>query len=435
MSGLHQRAAGVAVLALLLGGLAREVPAQDARKPSASMLFFLVRVTNNYSEDDIKDTLEKGARVAGCSHDPIRIVKAPPEFFRQLAELAGLKEDRDTLKSETDLEIQETTEPGLWKVRPLHQNLQGKEVTPRLVQLEVTYASAGKKTYVPISEDAARERKLADYLALEYAGQYTLHSIRGDEPKSCTAHVLLGAAGPEKVIPRDSWPRPQARIYAITLPNFQGDHQRLFETVKERPKGEKNLVANPFSDIQLGREYTFTLASMGGRLPGGERAYGKNRYIPEVATLADRTVKRVWMLFPVPDSKLPAELARYRDLKGADLSKAIRAAKPSLAGDESDLEVTPQSEPRWIELVDTRGAGSNFSREITIKEAEKVLGQFPKAWQLLVWEFDNGSTPAEAIRLQDNQGQRTYLKEQPVEDWSKGLKRLIEEQKQPKPKP
>jgi hypothetical protein len=427
---------------VLLVGLALSASAQGKAEPASapSMLFFLVRVTNNYTEDDIKDTLEKGARAAGCTHDPIKVVKAPPEFFRQLAELAGLKEELDLLKSENDLDLQETSEPAIWKVRVVRQKHDGKEVTPKLVKLEVTYANAGKKEYVPVSEDSAREKKLTDYLALEYAGQYTLHSIPQDEPKSCAGTVTLGVAGPEKILKRDSWPRQQARIYAITLPNFQGDRQKLFDTVKERPKGEPNLVANPFSDVQLGRDYIFTLASMGGRLPGGERAYGKNKYVPEVATLTDRTVRRVWMLFPVPEEKVTAELAKYKDLNGAALSRAIRAAGPSEEKAEPNLEIGPRNElrraePRWIELVDKRGAGNNFSREITISDADKVLGQFPRAWQLLVWEFDNGIDPPEAIRLQDDKGRRTYLKEQQVEDWSKGLRRLIQEQKQSKPKP
>ncbi len=302
----------------------------------------------------------------------------------------------------------------------------GKEITPTLVELEVNYTAKGKVAYKPISERAAREAKRIDYLTREYAGKYTLYSIPKDEPRSCEATIILGPAGTPRKIKKD-WTRPRERIYAITLPNFQGDRQKLFETVKEKPRGEKNLVANPFSDVELGQDLTFTLATMGGRLPGWKKAFGRNKYTPEVSALDDRNVKRVWMLFPLNKDSLAEEVKKYRDLEGKELAEAIRKANPSRAALEPDIEVGPTSKPRWIELVET-GAGGVFSRPITLKDVHKLPDQFPKAWQILVWEFDNGTLPPQAIRLQDDRGQRAYLKEQEVEQWSQGIKHVIDEQ-------
>lgn len=437
MPRLRANLLGAAGLGTLIAALAVWSPGRSARDDAAptdapSTLFIIARVTKNISPDDIRVTLEDGAKIAKCSHGEIKVIKLRPDFFRDLGVVTGLglrqeKENPENKEDEiltTELEIN----PPTWEITLKPEQRGGKSVLPVLTRLEVEYVAAGKKPYTPVNPTAVKD---ADYLAMKYPGTYVLRGKVDDEPRAFTAtKVMPGTDLKPKSISAAF--KAAKRNFAIVLPDFKGNRQRLFETIKERPEGEANLVANPFKDILIDQNLTFTLADIDDDIPDFTGTIDRNHYQVEVRNPPRRTAKRVWMLFPLKEAEIKQFEKEYSKMSDRDLVKKIRGADPILAVPTKGVTMSADSKPQWIELTDPSGRGARFARVIDLENLNDIIkpDKFPRVWRFLVYEFDNGDMQA-AIKVVNDKGERINLVVKEVEEWPRSVKKALGKKEKP----
>lgn len=385
----------------------------DTSQPAADTvpvtIFLLVQVTTDVPQEQLRDTFEEAREVTACEFQSIEVRPISPSLYAEFGSLTSDFASAPNVVHEGKITIRQLQARGsLWELRLEN----GVKV---LQKLEVEYRKAGKEEYVP---QGPREASTAS-LVLIVPGSYALRLPKDDTPVGLKAEVADLESGETETIEQE-WPTQSSQCYLITLRNFQGNRQELFEAIKEKPEKEDTIVSNPLSDVQMGQDLVFVFASLGSKLPPPGEIIDENRYVPNIAGLPRRNVKRVWMRFPLTEEKLASEVEQDRRLTGKDLCQQIRSSTPSYA--EESVTISADSQPRWIELPPS---GTRFSRDIILDDMRKLHEAFPRVWRLVVWEFqstDDATPRAIAVEHPDGIGQ-VYVVDEEIEAWPKVIER------------
>lgn len=393
---------------------------------SKRTLYILIDVKNNRTIGQILDTLEIGATktVPPCTFDkPISYRPLPPAFVRQFGALTGtVQANQQVAANESNTHFTEVSyEPPVWQI----------DVDPnkRIESLEVKYQSGKSATFKP-DVTGARDAPLT----LLFRGRYALRLDDKEVPESYSMTLRNTFSGDTSPQTESSKPWPQGeRSYLIALTNFKGDYQQLFKVIR-RQRGGPNFVASPFDYVNLDQELTFSQVTLGGTPPRRGVSYDNllHRYTPTVDALSGETVARVWMKFPLTAEEAQAELATLRALKDPykSLPEQIRQENPSWAASKQMPVVAGGTElkPRWYELPDVASPprGESFRRTIQLRNLRELQKKYPKAYRLLVWEFDDGTNRrAIFFKVTDaatKKEQEVYALGEEIEDgWQKVL--------------
>jgi hypothetical protein len=172
-------------------------------------------------------------------------------------------------------------------------------------------------------------------------------------------------------------------------------------------------------------------------------SFDKNDFIAVVGGLTGRKVKRVWMRFPLTKEEASMALGAFRKFSTVQLAQEIR--KDAVKA-ETDPKVDPKVDPkapmkghvlnatdkaRWFELAGNADA-TQFSTRVTLQDVKALRGRFPQAYRLLVYEFDDGKGPPEAILVTERpKGSRVAVILQKIEAWGPGLDEIIKTDDKP----
>jgi hypothetical protein len=142
------------------------------------------------------------------------------------------------------------------------------------------------------------------------------------------------------------------------------------------------------------------------------------------------------MHFPMTKEEAEASRRGLAGLSGIEVCKELRkdaniakAAKKVDAGETRPGAASPAytldavDKARWFEL--TPNGEGRFSARITLKNPRKLLSDYPIASRLLVFEFDDGTSDPEAIRVKDADGREGYVISQPIDAWGPGVKEAV----------
>lgn len=441
MSRLLRRAARSAIAALLstavFAGTALRAQETTSKPPAvgdqgdssgrqevATTLFLLVRITgeNKRSIDELETLMERGADKADCSFEkPADVRKISAALFREIQALTSDADGSVEAADAGQIQVRELpTGDSRWELR----------LAPDvgvLQELEVEYENAGKKQYKPQPPGTA----VAD-LEMILRGTYALRVDSQHKPLKWKATVKrLGSAGAKTEVIEGKWPSVDD-FYSIRLKDFRGDRQALFHTIKKPEDGSPAAVPNALDDVQLGQDTLIAIGSLGEKLDEPDTdVIDKNIYLARAGGVPGQRVDRVWMLFPLTEEGCQTELERYRKLGIKNLLLAIDKAAPSRHDPivEDGLVKLSASQPaRWYELTRAgQDRGGRYQRQIQLGENSEdyrgLQSKYPRAWRLLVWEFDDGSV-REPQGVKASGGGRVYVLEQEIQAWPTALRKL-----------
>jgi len=385
---------GVALLVGLLGILATLATPDkaEAQKPTDKLVraqvdktqpnggprtvLLLLRTATCMQTEDVIATFRRGLDVSKCSiTGQMSVAPASPA-------LMGLFDKRPAWTRPTSPKCIEGVTISPAQDKEHHLRFQLKDTNENIQDLVITYRKSGNRTYVP---------EVDGNLQLEVAGRYLLKLEPNDEPMRFTATLVRDDKKRTITQPFPTW----ERCYLVVMPQFAGELRRLFLTVKDPAK-----VPNAFDDLREGPVVTMALVDLDStEVPMGD-TWDKNDYIPTVSTLSKRKPKRAWVRFPLTETEAANALAAYRKLTTRQISHVIR--KEAVMIDAKNRSVFPESKPQWFELASHEG-GSRFHCRIPIKDVKGLHKKYHKLYRLLVYEFDDGTTP-EAILVSDRPG-------------------------------
>lgn len=441
MSRLLRRAAWPAITALVSTafGFCPVLQAQDSasrppaprdqgalpgRQEVATTLFLLVRITgeNKRSIDEFETLMERGADKADCSFEkPADVRKISATLFREIQILTSNAEISVAAADEGPVQVRELpTGDTRWELR----------LAPDvgvLQELEVEYENAGKKQYKPQPSGTPT----AD-LEMILRGTYALRTDSQHKPLKWKATVKrLGSAGAKTEVFEGKWPSVDD-YYSIRLKDFRGDRQALFHTIKKPDDGSPAAVPNALDDVRLGQDTLIAIGSLGEKLDEPDTdVIDENIYLARAGGVPGQRVDRVWMLFPLTEEDCQTELERYRKLGIKNLLPSIDKASPSRhdPSAEGGLARLSASQPaRWYELIRAgQDRSGRYNRQIqlgeNVEDYRELQAKYPRAWRLLVWEFDDGSV-REPQGVKANGGGRVYVLEQEIQAWPTALRKL-----------
>ena len=225
-----------------------------------------------------------------------------------------------------------------------------------LKKLTVKYRDNAGKTY---DKEYAPSSPLDDGpLTLVSPGVYSL-KLEADEPLSYEANVVTLGEKPKNMSGR--WPNSD-RYYVITMKNFRGKKDALFNALQDETK-----VANPLDSIRLGSDLVFVFANLGAL--GAEEdddVFAGNNLILGAPPPRGRRTARGWILFPLTDAERKKELEKYEKIK--DPRELVEAIRKDAIRATAVAEITPAS-PALDRTggsarrpVSPRGAVKGFSR-------------------------------------------------------------------------
>ncbi len=411
---------------------AAEKSRDEAAAPAPRTLLMMVRVSSDLDSERISKTLQKGMELSGCKGDKPLIEHIPSTVFRLLS--------RETSSTAPDLEGGDNKEltirampefPSAWLLKltaPL------KEIQE--IEVEYIPSNPPDKTSNPTAKKTLKPGDLskdADTPFYQMSTRPVMYQLRlSEDMRPTSVAVTTREFNTKKVVKKD-YPWPSAtRHYMISILNFVGKHQDLFDTIKKRKDGV-NLVPDPVDDLAPATELTVALASWGALISQPNEGFGEVHYTAMVDAPGDRKdIKRVWIYFPLTekDKRHDTALAEWRQHRDEMLCKRIRDSRPSYAATEKDLELDPGMQPRWIELPPD-GQGK-FARRMQVKDWKKIQATMPKVWQLVVWEYETDKVPPNPVYAYDAKAQKSFqILRDELKRWPEGVASVAKDTKNP----
>jgi len=362
-------------------------------------LFLLVRTGNSLSRGDLEKTLILGLEGTNCKYKaPIIAKPIPAGVFHEIERMVG-KGSPVAPRLADDKEISFAQVPVVDGVL-LRASLPKK--TMQLREISIKYKTAGVIKYTINSEDPKTQ------FLLVTPGVYTMAVPPDDEPVSYQSKVLdKGEDIPDMKGEMDLGPK----YYTIRINNFVGDQKKVFEFVSN-----SDTIANKLVNIETIKDYSFVFANLDTvdsiqKPPIDD----KNVYYPRVSQVRGANTRRVWILFPLTAAEAESEREKFRKFDFLELPKEIKKNSEVITiGKIAELKA--DSRAKWFELT-TAIDRQNFSRGIQLIDLPKMQDRFSSWHRLVVYEFDDGANPPQAIRVRDEKtGQGTYVLDEDLRD-------------------
>jgi len=337
----------------------------------------LLRTATCLNPEDVITTLRRGMDVSECSCSGVPTVTlASAGLMTLFDKKPGWTRPASTSKCINGLTISQVPN------KDGYVRLALKDTADTLQDMVISYRKAGNRAYnVEVDGDLQREK----------AGAYLLKLEADDEPVRFTCNFIRNEENLVIAEPFPVW----ERVYFVILHRFTGELNRLFVTIKDPAK-----VPNAFDDLREGPVVTMALVDLDSAVVPVGDTWDKNDYIPTVAGLPKRKVKRAWVRFPLTETEAAAALAAFKKLTTRELSMVIR--KEAILADAKVRSCSPGSKAMWYELAANENA-SRFLCRIPINDVKGLHRKYHRLYRLLVYEFDDGKLP-EAILVSDNPG-------------------------------
>ncbi|MSR33177.1 MAG: hypothetical protein EXR99_16965 [Gemmataceae bacterium] len=382
----------VCVLVVFLG-LSTPASSQD----KATTLFLIVRTDPKLSKDDLEKTLQLGLDGTKSGYKaPIIAKPIPAGVFHEMEKMVGKGRAMDPRIAEgKEITFSQIPTPDGVLLRA---TLPKK--TMQLREMKVNFKKAGEVKYT------LKSLSPGEQFSLVTPGIYTMPMPKeDDEPYSYQAKILdKGVDQPDAKGDMDLGPR----YYTVRINEFVGSQKQVFDFVSN----PKNL-ANPLICEEL-RDYSFVFANLDTSDSRQKPAIDdQNIYYPRISQLRGANPRRAWILFPLTASQAETELINYRKYDFLQLPKEIRKNSEVITlGKVAELSTT--SSAKWFELTSD---GQTFTRGIKLNDLPKMQEKFPAWHRLVVYEFDDGSNPEQAIRVREERtGISTYVIDENVRE-------------------
>ncbi len=300
---------------------------------------------------------------------------------------------------------------------------------PRMVtDVAVEYTDATKGTF-KLSKDS-------DALRAVQPGLYNLRLPADKAPAKFTANTTDTKSGSRDTLSGD-WPQGD-NFYLIRLDGFPSDKRTEFvTTIKDAKK-----VGNALDSFEIKQGVTLAIGTADAADDGlaPTKLKDRNQLYINVPKLQRGSAARAWMLFPLKKADVEIQLAKYNQLAGAELIRAIEDSKPARAG--QPVVLTADGPPGWIELPLVQPGAADglvpdaFGRMVYLVDQDparvdragyqKVLDALPTAHRLVVYEFDNGvSKTALLYKRKPTQKKRQAVNEVELPEWEPLLRLAI----------
>lgn len=391
---------------LLIGGVA------VTQEQIPTTLFLLVRTGASLSREDLQKTLQLGLDGTNCKYKaPISAKPIPPGVFHEIERMVG-KGSPVVPRLADDKEISFAQVPVADGVL-LRASLPKKSM--QLRDISIKFKNAGEIKY---SIDAKDPKS---HFMLVTPGVYTMAVPVDDEPISYQAKVLdKGEDIPDMKGDMDLGPK----YYTVRINDFVGDQKKVFDFVSN-----SETIANKLVNIEPIKDYSFVFANL-DTVDSIQKPQidDQNIYYPRVSQVRGANARRAWILFPLTAAEATAQRDNYRKMDFLELPKEIRKNSETITIGKI-AELNADSKPKWFELT-TALDRQNFSRGIKLNDLPKMQERFPAWHRLVVYEFDDGSNPAQAIRVRDERsGQGTYVIDEVLGDLPGAINRRIKGEK------
>lgn len=235
-------------------------------------------------------------------------------------------------------------------------------------------------------------------LTITQFASYVLKPPKDKTPLKYTAYVRELAGSEPRQIPGE-WPRGD-HFFLVRLNGFKGDRESLAAMIKSKD------VPNAFGFFEIKDDVTLALAeAKSSKYVALRNAIEGNKVYVNAPPLKGAAPRRAFMLFPLSKEQFDIQLAELREMGDAELPEHVRK---SVVTPMEDALVTADSKPMWYEMplvLDDNNlakfpAGS-FGRVLSLAtldpnkkiepvEYQKLLERFPQAYQIVVYEFDDG---------------------------------------------
>lgn len=387
------------------------VAAQDSDS-TQQQVFMVVKVAKEFAGDHITGTILEGAQKLGHPLNKSDVTTKPVarQFYELIATYTGT--GGRSSQEASSLPVQIST---LMALAPTWL-LSIKDGSDRLIkEIEIEMVDGTRRTLAPKSPAPGDS---AWIVAVQPGREYTIRLPSGSVPKSYSMKYVDVSDGKEKDEKNQAWQTEDDQYYLLTIANFKGNLDSLFEVIKEPTKeGEAAQVRNPFTDIRREFDIRMFVGSIGIKLPEPPIGFVQNRMTLRQPDLRKRSPKRVWVLLPLTDEGVETHIKSLQSVKDADWPGEIR--KAAVPANDGDAIITPDSRPRWYELTK---AGDQFERTLLLQDWKGLQEKLPTVNTLVVWEFDDGATQG-PILISD-EGRNSNFKKVPIENWPRGLEEL-----------
>jgi hypothetical protein len=377
-------------------------------------LFMVVKVGENLTADGIKETILAGAGVLKLNLDVADPKPVSSSFFDLVAANTGAAGVSTQGASEEAVIFSPllSTDP-TWSIT--FNPVKGGD---RLVT-ELT-VDVGRGDPLKVLPNGGQPGDKAWLYTVRPGKEYTLRLPQDVTPRSYSMKYIEPRTGKQMAEKEVRWPAASEGHYLVTISNFpDGSLDALFEVIKEPSDPRvKAQVPNPFKDIRREFDIRLFLASIGAELPDNSNVY-QNELRLVHSSLPKRNVKRVWALFPVAEAQLDPVRAELRAIRPEEMPNHIR--RSSVPGGNAKADISSESRPLWYEFSPF---GDNFERSFTLKDWKRLQEAFPKIYQIVVWEFDNGQLIRPIEVEQD--GRSSKFKVVEIENWPRGLEVLCQ---------
>ena len=419
-SGVYP-AAGAVALTLAVAALLHAQPPvpPPVRTPSGTTpaaaapqktLYLVLRTGPAETEKQIIAKLEDGLRHVGAKTDGRPTIKpVSPSFVEELESLANRA-------------MPTTAGQGVVKLLPSRDTVYEIKIpeTQVLRAFHVTYQKAGRKDYVPSAPGSKSP------LVLTVPGRYAFKPEPNDVPLSYEGEV--SELGKEDSTFKSNWPK-EDKFFVVTMKNFQGDKQELFNAIQD-----KTIVANPFVLSDEKTDLIFAFASLNSSVGKAGRVAinDKNELIVSVETLPNEVPRRVWAYFPLDEAAAATALTKHQAFDPTDLPIEIR--KNAVPADQP-AAISAQSGPKWHEIPVKPGAEPvEFERLVKLNDLGPLATKYPKMYMLVVWEFDRGN-PRAILFEEEKTGNRASVLKREMADWARGLQDAMQRSPDAAPRP
>lgn len=396
-------------IAIALLSVDQKVLGQE--QPSTT-LFLLVRTSSSLSREDLEKTLGLGLDGTKSTYLPPIIAKPIPSgVFQEIERMVGAGvpvAPRVVDEKEITFGLVPVADGVLLRVGLPKRTMQLREIT-------VAYKKAGEIKYSIDSKDPNT------HFMLVTPGVYTMPIPADDEVLSYKAKLLdRGVDQPEIKGDMDLGPK----YYTVRINGFVGDQKKVFEFVSN-----SDTIANKLVNIEPIKDYSFVFANLGTQDSVQKPPIDdKNVYYPRVSQVRGANARRVWILFPLTEAEAEAEKAKFKKLDFLELPKEIRKNSEEITIGKN-AELGADSKAKWFEL--TTGLDiQNFSRGIRLNDLPKMQEKFGTWHRLVVYEFDDGKNPPQAIRVRDElTGQSTYVIDEIVRELPPAINKRLQNKK------
>lgn len=431
MSGLRHptisgvRCAAVATLLVCCAALAQpprpilDAAAQPPRPgldgQGRTTLYLVLRTGPDVTKDEILSNLRTGMSKTGVriEGDP-NIRSINPGFAEELMALT---------EGATGAAVEDPKEGVAIRMLPsVARNAYELRIPARqtLKSLKVTYEKAKPKEYAPSDPGATSG------LVMIVPGRYAFYPDSPEpEDYPVSYEGTVSAFGKPDAEIKGDWVKGD-KYYMVTMREFQGDRDALFRAIQD-----KRIVADPFKGVELKNDLIFAFARLrAGDVRARPSVVDKDNNIDiRIESLEDRAPARVWIYFPLDEKSMIEARDTLRKKSGVDLSAEIR--KNAVPATQASL-VNSKDGPKWYELPPRPTPEgilpSEFERKIKLDDLGGLVDKYPKAYKLVVWEFDDKVNPPQAILVTTKVGNKQVrypLQEQEMPGWVAELQEAI----------